>query len=1265
LGPVTPAFLMTRRASLQSFHLLLALLLAVDWVCAAPAGLDWNAVKGFRAAKVTVPAQGKDGFTLLDPATTGVRFTNVLSDKAAVENQIRLNGSGVALGDVDGDGLCDIYFCGLENANALYRNLGHWRFQDVTRAAGVACDGQFSMGAALTDVDGDGDLDLIITALGAGTRLFRNDGKGQFTEATDCGLVRRFGATSVALADIDGNGTLDLYVANNRTTTVRDTGLNVLRVGNQRVIRPEDREQLEITPQGQILEYGESSILYLNDGQGRFTATSWTQGAFRDEEGAPLAAPPRDWGLAAMFRDMNGDGAPDLYTCNDFFTPDRIWINDGHGNFRAMAREAVRCTSLGSMAVDFADINRDGFDDFLVVDMMPADHRTFMVQREPNAPSPDSLDKYGARPQVQRNTLQLNRGDGTFAEMAQFSGLEASGWSWGIVFLDVDLDGFEDVLTIAGHGFDTLDRDAAVKIDRLPPEERRRRLLHFPPGPAPKMAFRNRGDLTFENTSARWGFDQTGVTHGMALADLDNDGDLDVVVNNNNAVAGIYRNETVASRLAVRLKGLPPNTRGIGAKIKVFRAHGVPASAGKTSSGQTNILPAEAGTTYFAQTQEMISGGRYCSSDDTLRVFAGRVVAPPTTAGFTIEVTWRNGRQSIVTNALANHVYEIEESGSMESRLQPAERLQDPGSSDRLKPGLHAPLFGDVSNSLNHRHTEAAFDGFARQPLLPHRVDRLGPGVTWFDVDQDGSEDLLVAAGRGCSTGVLLNQRNGTFRPVRLGGVLAKTEDDQISILGFIGEGGDASLLIGHAAMENEALPSNAVHRIDFWAGGISPKPGIPSWSSSAGPMALADIDGDGDLDLFVGGRVVPGRYPEAAESRLFRNDAGRFTRAAAWPGLGLVSGAVFTDLNGDGFPELVLACEWGPVKFFNNNRGQLTEATEAWGMTSVTGWWNGVAAGDFDGDGRLDLVASNWGRNTKYQRHRQEDVRVYYGDWTGEGTIGIIEARYDTGMGRFVPSQPLDVLAASLPFVREKFTSHRQFGEAGTADVLGGRTASELTAHWLTSMVFLNRGDRFEVHMLPTEAQMAPAFAVCVADFDGDAKEDVFLSQNFFAVHPETSRYDAGRGLLLRGNGRGSFNAVPGQESGIRIYGEQRGAAACDFDADGRVDLAVAQNSSQTRLLHNERAKPGLRVRLIGPPGNRGGIGAIIRMLSDGQPGPAREVHAGSGYCSQDSAVQVLASGGNKIQVQWPGGKQTTGDVPASAREISVSTGGDLKVLR
>jgi enediyne biosynthesis protein E4 len=1206
-------------------------LAALSGSVAAP---DGKVGDGFREAPLTVPSQGKDGFTLVDPASTGVRFINILSDTAAAENQIRLNGSGVALGDVDGDGWCDIYFCGLENANALYRNLGNWRFEDVTAAAGVACHGQFSMGAAFADVDGDEDLDLLVTALGGGTRLFLNNGTGQFAEAMDCGLIRRFGASSLALADVDGNGTLDLYVANNRTTTVRDTGVNVLRVGNQRMIRPEDREQLELTPNGQILEYGEPSILYLNDGRGKFTAVSWTQGAFRDEDGAPLRAPPRDWGLAAMFRDINGDSAPDLYACNDFFTPDRLWINDGRGGFRAVAPEALRSTSLGSMAVDFADINRDGWDDFLVVDMMSADHRVYMVQREPNAPGPDSLDKYGPRPQVQRNTLQLNRGDGTFAEIAQFSGLEATGWSWGVVFLDVDLDGYEDVLTIAGHGFDTLDRDAAEKIDRLPQEERRRRLLHFPRGAAPKMAFRNRGDLTFEEASARWGFNQLGVTHGIAMADLENDGDLDVVVNNNNAVAGMYRNESAAPRLAVRLKGLKPNTQAIGARIRV---RGAP----------------------VAQAQEMISGGRYCSSDDAMRVFACAL------AGMTIEVTWRSGQQSVITSARANHLYQIDEGSAVAALPRSA-----PSGASPLREGHPAaggvasqPLFAEVSNLLNHRHTETAFNGFGRQPLLPNGLDRLGPGVTWCDIDQDGWDDLLVSAARGTSAGAFLNQRAGSFRRASLGATLTRAEDDQLCILALAKDDGPA-LLIAQASIESEAPPTNAVHRIDFWAGGIDVKPGLRAWASSVGPMALADVDGDGDLDLFVGGRVLPGRYPEASESRLFRNDGHQFTQAVAWAGVGLVSGAVFTDLNSDGFPELVLAREWDAPAVFDNNRGTLSRTT-AWGLTNFAGWWNGVTSGDFDGDGRLDVIASNWGRNTKYQRHRKQPLRLFYGDWTEDGTVQLLEAHHDTETGRLVPGQPLDVLVASLPFLKEKFRSHRQFGEAGLADVCGGRSARELAATWLESTLFLNRGDRFEARTLPAQAQLAPAFAVCVADFDGDGKEDLFLGQNFFAVHPETSRYDAGRGLLLRGDGRGDFTAVPGQESGIRIYGEQRGAAVCDYDADGRADLVVAQNSGPTRLLRNERGAPGLRVRLVGPPANRRGIGAIIRGLYHGKQGPAREVHAGSGYCSQDSAIQVMAPGMDRIQVQWPGGKRTLTDVPPAAKEISVATSGELKLLR
>src|SRR5205807_5952118 len=324
--------------------------------------LDWQAGNGWRSAQLPVSKSGPTGFTLLPPAVTGIGITNQLSDTNAALNQIRLNGSGVAAGDVDGDGRVDLYFCGLDNPNALYRNLGQWKFEDITARAGVACPGQYSTGAVFADIDGDGDVDLLVNALGGGTRLFLNDGQGHFTESTDSGLIRRRGSMSMALADVDGNGTLDLYVANYRTTTIRSTGLDMLNVNGRRMLRPQDRDDYLLTPEGLVRERGEPDILYLNEGKGKLRPVSWTEGSFLDEEGKPLASPPRDWGQSVMFRDLDGNGAPDIYVCNDFWSPDRIWINDGRGKFRALSGRALTKTSSFSMGVDFADVNRDGLD---------------------------------------------------------------------------------------------------------------------------------------------------------------------------------------------------------------------------------------------------------------------------------------------------------------------------------------------------------------------------------------------------------------------------------------------------------------------------------------------------------------------------------------------------------------------------------------------------------------------------------------------------------------------------------------------------------------------------------------------------------------------------------------------------------------------------------------------------------------------------------------------------------------------------------------
>ncbi len=1187
------------------------------------AGAD---LAGTTVRPLAVPAAGRPGFSLLGPAQTGVTFSNVLSDARAAENQIRLNGSGVAAGDVDGDGWCDLYFCGLENPNALFRNLGGGRFADITTAAGVACAGQYSTGAVFADVDGDADPDLLVGSLGGGVRLFLNDGAGRFTESADSGLARRFCVTTLALADVDGDGDLDLYVCHYRTTTVRSTGMEFLRVGGRRVLKPEDREDYELLPNGRLLEHGEPDQLYLNDGRGHFTAVAWTGGAFRRADGTPLDRPPRDWTLNAMFRDVNRDGAPDLYVCGDFHSPDHLWLNDGAGRFQAAPALALRHTSTFSMAVDFADVDRDGHDDFFVADMLGTEHARRLMQQAGSEPNPVLIGHFADRPQYDRSVLQWNRGDGTFADIAFYAGVEANDWAWSAVFLDVDLDGYEDLLCNTGHAFDTQDLDADRRIAALGPMPREKvpgKLLLYPRLPMARLAFRNRGDRTFENVSAAWGFDARGVSHGLTLADLDNDGDLDVVANNLNAPAAVYRNNAPGPRVAVRLRGRPPNTQGIGARL--------------TLRG-----------TSPEQSQEVVAGGRYLSGAEPLRVFAARGDGP-----FDLEVRWRSGRVSRVPNVTANRLYEV------------AEPAADVPSAPSPASAAPAPLFEDVSERLDHRHHEPAFDDFSVQPLLPIRLSQDGPGVAWGDLNRDGWEDLVIGTGRGGALAVYLNDGRGGF--AAMSGNPVVLPGDSTGLLILPAGNGPARVLAGVARVEGEVPAAVLSSDPDGSnAGGL-----IPSFSASPGPLAAADYDGDGNLDLFVGGRVVPGRYPEPAASQLWRQAAGRWALDPANSALlaraGLVRGAVFSDLNNDGWPDLVLACEWGPIRLFENTRGRFREVTAARGLDRYPGRWTGVTTGDFDGDGRQDIVAANWGLNGPVRATPERPHRLYYGDFDASGSMDLLEACHDPLTGREVPLRDLLTLSAGLPVLRSRFPTFAAFGTASAAEVLNRELTQvpRVEAGHLASTLFLNRGDRFEARPLPAEAQWAPAFGLAVADFDGDGAEDLFLSQNFFAVAPDQTRHDAGRGLLLRGDGRGGFTPVPGQQSGLKIYGEQRGCAVGDFDRDGRPDLVVTQNGAGSRLYRNVGGRPGLRVRLVGAGGNPAGWGAGVR-LGDGQRwGPVRELHGGSGYWSLDGAVVVPAWAGaaTHLAVRWPGrGEWLEVRLPAGAREVEVHPDGTVR---
>jgi hypothetical protein len=1187
--------------------------------------LKWEQRDGYRVAKLDVPAQGHTGFTLLGPAQTGIQFTNQLSYERSQANQNLLNGAGVAAGDFDGDGWCDLYFCNLEGPNGLFRNKGNWTFENGTARSGAACTNQTSRAAVFADIDGDGDLDLLVSSLGGPNACLLNDGKGNFKDVTEAaGLKLKAGCHSMALADIDGDGDLDLYIANNGEISILRSGgaISVRDVNGKPVVSGRAGQRLRIVD-GQMIELGEAHAFYLNNGNGTFTRLSWTDGRFLNEAGQRLKAAPWDQGLSVMFRDINGDGFPDIYVCNDFQTPDRIWINDGKGNFRAIAPEAIRTTCHFAMGVDFADIDRDGYDDFFVSDMLSRTHRLLMRQTGATNPPPSHVGEDIDRHQARRNVLQLNRGDGTYAEIANFAGVDASDWTWTVLFLDVDLDGYEDLLVSNGHAYDTQDLDVIEKSpSTISPNMRAggKQLKEFPPLETPNYLFRNRGNRTFEEVGAKWGFNSTQVSHGIVLADFDHDGDLDLAVSCLWKPPLLYRNESAAPRVAVRLRGKAPNTQGIGAKIKVL------------------------GGAVPVQTQEVISGGRYLSGDDPMRVFA----AGSLTNRLTIEVTWRNGRQSVIRDALPNHIYEIDESKS--ASAQPKTKIPE-----------SAPLFKEVSAALGHRYVESTFNDFDRQPLLPRVLSKSGPGVGWGDLDGDGHEDLIIGAARGSAPGIFRADGKGQFSLVTnnvgavaddLGGFAAWTKGASTILLSVMSgyETERPPLLQGYTAAGPQAMPITQPKAV----------------SSAAGPIATADLDGDGDLDVFVGGQVYPGKYPSAAAPILYRNENGELKPdpvALADESLrhaGLVNGAVFSNLTGDGQPELILACEWGPVRVFEFKEGKIHELTTNLGLAEYTGWWMGVTTGDFDGDGRQDIVAGNWGLNSSYhQPTRERPLTLYYGDFDGNGSVDLIEAYTDPQLGKEVQRRDMAYLSAGLPLLRTRFKNHAAFSEADFAGVLGEPPSRvpHLAANTLATMVFLNRTNRFVPVPLPDEAQFAPVFGVNVADMDGDGNDDIFLAQNFFATRLEEPRLDTGRGLWLRNDGKGNFAAVQGQESGVIIYGEQRGSAVGDYDEDGRVDLVVAQNNGATKLFHNERAKPGLRVRLQGPPANPYGIGATIWLSFGSRNGPAREIHGGSGYWSQDSLTPVLGmpETATAINVRWPGGKLTTQALSAGATSITV----------
>ncbi|HEX8945851.1 MAG TPA: CRTAC1 family protein, partial [Gemmatimonadaceae bacterium] len=545
-------------------------------------------------------------------------------------------------------------------------------------------------------------------------------------------------------------------------------------------------------------------------------------------------------------------------------------------------------------------------------------------------------------------------------------------------------------------------------------------------------------------------------------------------------------------------------------------------------------------------------------------------------------------------------------------------------------------------------------------------LSQLGPGIAWFDLDHSGSEDLIVGTGKGGHIAVFKNA-HGRLVPDTSHGPLAP--EDLTTVLGMT-ENGRARLLAGVSTWESrstrEMTSQPAVVSVATERGTLAPSsaPVVGSHESATGPLALGDYDGDGRLDLFVGGRAIPMRYPVAASSGLFKNVNGTFVLDTANSRLlhnvGMVSAAVFADVNGDGHPDLLLARDWGSILLFlNDGHGKFSLAPDSWGLSRWSSCWNGIAVGDLDGDGRLDIVATSWGRNIAAPADSARPLYLVHGELGAGGEEEMLLARRDSAGGGLTPLNSYARLRVAIPDLASRVRTFAAYADANVDRVLGpaANRVQRLEAVTMDHMAFLNRGDHFEAVPLPAEAQLAPAFYAGIADFDGDGIEDVFLSQNFFPTAIGTPRYDTGRSLLLLGDGKGGFKPMPGTKSGLVVYGDQRGAAYADYDGDGRLDLAVSQNGAATRLFHNRGAKPGLRVRVQGLPANPDGIGTQLRIVYQDRMGPVREIQAGSGYWSQNGAVQVLglAATPTAVWVRWPGGSETRVPVPPGAREVLV----------
>jgi enediyne biosynthesis protein E4 len=1046
---------------------------------------------------------------------------------------------GVCTGDIDGDGWPDFYVTSPVGGGRLFRNLGDFRFEDITERAGPLHTNFWGTGAVMVDINGDGRLDLYVCAYRSPNRLFINQGPGadggvRFTEeAAKYGLDFNGASMSIAFADFDRDGDLDAYLATTAVPPPPNLKFRVRFEGNQPVI-PEELEEywaLIHLPgeRAHQTEAGQRDRLFRNDG-GRFVDVSKAAGI-----DGPFFT------LAALWWDFNGDGWPDLYVANDYYGPDQLYLNQRDGTFKEIIADTVPHTPWSSMGVDFGDLDLDGRLDLVTTDMLGTTHYRRNVMLGEVARIGWFLEFAEPR-QYSRNTVLLNTGMARMLEAGHQTGLAATGWTWSPRVEDFDEDGLVDVLFTNGMLRDVQHADLANYADKTLGGGSRR-WAEFWAGQEllrePNLAFRNSGDLRFEPVAANWGFHRLGVSFGVATADFDNDGDLDLVVSNADAPVSLYENRSAAgNRLKVRLVGSGKNRFGIGATVRL------------TAGGRQQ-------TRYLATTRGWLSG-----NEPVLHFGLGNE-----TQIESLVVDWPTGKRQEFGRVSANQLVVIREPEISPARPIPTPAAKQPDT-----------IFQESSQLSHLGDVLTSFDDYLQQPLLPYRLSQTRFCMAWGDVNGDGRTDLFLGGGVGESGRLFLQTAAGGFELATTPAFSAAAlhADTAAEFFDANGDGkldlfvvsGGVEAPMGHATLYQSRLYLNDGR------GGFEPAPenAVPKFNTAGSCLAVGDVDGDGQPDVFIGGGPVPGRYPLAEPSRLLLNRGGGFVEESTpeFARAGLVTAAVFGDVNGDGQPDLLLATEWGPVRLFLNRNGRLVETSTESGLADRTGWWRSLALADVDGDGDLDLIAGNLGRNTNYQPTAAQPELLFYGPFGGGGSPLIVEAYHERG--QLYPRRGFDELSRQQLALRDRFLNFHEFSSTNLAGVFPPemmRPALRLEANTAESGVWLNDGrGRFTFQPLPPMAQLAPINDLAVLDFDGDGQIDLVLAQNDYTPDKLTGRFNGGLSLLLRGDGRGGFAVVPPAASGIVIPLEARRVRAVDVNGDGRQDLVFGVPGAGLRTL-------------------------------------------------------------------------------------------------